>query len=160
LDLRAAGPVRLPRIARVSPLVALHNCLADLRRDLVDLKSDAFSSVRSGCAQGAPKVGVLLLEAGDLPLHALQIRCLVRGQELNATAASIAANDFLFTVTGLTAPDAAIDYLRVQQADRDVVFDEPRRDTACPDCSATRGRLALGDLGRRLPTFFTQHATR
>jgi hypothetical protein len=73
---------------------------------------------------------------------------------LNATAASIAANDFLFTVTGLTSRDAALDFCRVQPADRDVVFDEPRRDPDCLECSATQGRLALGDRGRRLPTFF------
>lgn len=72
---------------------------------------------------------------------------------LNATAASMAANDFLFAVTGLTLPDARLDYCRVQPIERDVVFDQPRVDPACPEC-ALEGRLGLGDLGRRLPTFF------
>lgn len=72
---------------------------------------------------------------------------------LNATAAAIAANDFLFTVTGLTREDASIDYLRIQPLDRDVVFDQPRRDDDCPE-SSLRGRLGRGDSGPRLPTFF------
>lgn len=72
---------------------------------------------------------------------------------LNGTAAAIAANDFLFTVTGLTDPAARLDYCRIQPIDRDVVFDEPRVDEDCPECSAA-GRLGRGDLGRRLPTFY------
>lgn len=72
---------------------------------------------------------------------------------LNATAAAIAANDFLHSITGLTMPDASLDYCRVQPLDRDVVFDRPRVDHDCTECSAT-GRLALGDRGPRLPTFF------
>lgn len=72
---------------------------------------------------------------------------------LNASAAAIAANDFLFTVTGLTRADAPIDYLRVQPQDRDVTFDQPRRDEDCPE-SSLRGRLGRGDNGPRLPTFY------
>ncbi|MBF6605372.1 MAG: ThiF family adenylyltransferase [Chloroflexi bacterium] len=75
---------------------------------------------------------------------------------LNATAAAIAANDFLFTVTGMTLPDAAPDYARVRPMERTVVFEEPRSDSDCPECSASHGRYALGDLGRRLPTFFRE----
>jgi hypothetical protein len=72
---------------------------------------------------------------------------------LNASAAAIAANDFLFTVTGLTAPEANLDYCRIQPIERDVVFDEPRIDKDCPEC-AVAGRVGRGDLGPRLPTFY------
>ena len=72
---------------------------------------------------------------------------------LNASAAAIAANDFLFTITGLTHDDAPVDYLRIQPQDRDAVFDQPRRDDACPE-SSLRGRLGRGDTGPRLPTFY------
>jgi len=71
---------------------------------------------------------------------------------LNATAAAVAANDFLHSITGLTAPDAPLDYCRVQPTDRDIVFDRPRRDHDCPECSVV-GRFGLGDRGPRLPTF-------
>jgi molybdopterin/thiamine biosynthesis adenylyltransferase len=72
---------------------------------------------------------------------------------LNASAAAIAANDFLFSVTGLTAADATGDYLRVHPIERDIAFDRPRRDPTCPECSLT-GRLGRGDGGPRLPTFY------
>jgi molybdopterin/thiamine biosynthesis adenylyltransferase len=72
---------------------------------------------------------------------------------LNATAAATAANDFLFTMTGLTPRSALADYLRVQPMDRDVQFDHPRKDEDCTECSLT-GRLARGDTGPRLPTFY------
>jgi molybdopterin/thiamine biosynthesis adenylyltransferase len=72
---------------------------------------------------------------------------------LNATAAALAANDFLFTMTGLTASAASADYVRVQPIDRDVVFDRPRKDNDCTECSLG-GRLARGDGGPRLPTFY------
>jgi molybdopterin/thiamine biosynthesis adenylyltransferase len=74
---------------------------------------------------------------------------------LNATAVAVAANDFLFSVTGLTARDARGDYVRIHPIDRDIAFDKPRQDADCPECS-TDGRLGRGDRGRRLPTFYRQ----
>jgi molybdopterin/thiamine biosynthesis adenylyltransferase len=73
---------------------------------------------------------------------------------LNATAASMAANDFLFTVTGLTSADAEAGYTRMHPIERTVVVEEPRRDEGCPECSLSRGRFAMGNKGRRLPTRF------
>jgi len=70
---------------------------------------------------------------------------------LNATAAALAANDFMFTVTGLTRADAPRDWVRVHPQARDVQFDRPRRDLDCPECA---GRFARGSLGPRLPTYF------
>lgn len=67
---------------------------------------------------------------------------------LNATAAAHAANDFLFTVTGLSLPDAPNDFVRFRPRERKVTFDEPRRDSTCPECATRGGR---GDLGPRLP---------
>ena len=73
---------------------------------------------------------------------------------LNATAAAMAANDFLFAVTGLTSPDAEASYARMHPIERSVVLEEPRRDEDCPECSISGRRFAMGDLGRRLPTMF------
>jgi len=67
---------------------------------------------------------------------------------LNATAAAIAANDFLFTVTGLTLDSATMDYTRFRPRERQVTFDVPRSSGGCLECGARRCR---GDLGPRLP---------
>lgn len=67
---------------------------------------------------------------------------------LNATAACVAANDFLFTVTGLTLDSASMDYVCFRPRERDIRFDEPRRSAECLDCGFRRAR---GDLGPRLP---------
>jgi hypothetical protein len=71
---------------------------------------------------------------------------------LNAIAASHAANDFMFAMTGLTQGDATLEYMRFVPRERDVRFDLPRADPTCPECgldpSSRRGR---GD-GVELPT--------
>lgn len=65
---------------------------------------------------------------------------------LNATVASIAANDFLFWFTGLTRDDSSLDYIRFRPRRREVWSDKPRRDLGCPECSETLpGRFARGD---------------
>ena len=71
---------------------------------------------------------------------------------LNATAAALAANDFLHSITGLTDPAAPLDYARFGPIERDMSFDRPRIDPRCAECS-TDGRFGLGDRGPRLPTF-------
>ncbi|WP_194915329.1 ThiF family adenylyltransferase [Catenulispora rubra] len=71
---------------------------------------------------------------------------------LNSVAAAHAANDFLFSVTGLHTDELGHDYLRWLPRSADVRFDAPRRDGACPECGAdAHSRLARGDA-RRLPT--------
>jgi ThiF family protein len=71
---------------------------------------------------------------------------------LNALAAGMAANDFLFAVTGLTHGAARADYLRHVPQTRRLVYDEPRRDDTCRHCGLeTRGALAMGDAAD-LPT--------
>lgn len=71
---------------------------------------------------------------------------------LNALAAAHATNDFLFSVLGLTHPDAIPGYLRVLPRSRDVRFEQPRVDPSCSECGVTPGsRRARGD-GARLPT--------
>jgi hypothetical protein len=69
---------------------------------------------------------------------------------LNAVAVAHAANDYLFSTTGLLDPDAARDYVRFLPTKADVMFDGPRRDPACPECGAD-GRYARGPQ-KRLPT--------
>jgi hypothetical protein len=54
---------------------------------------------------------------------------------LNATAASQAANDALFMVTGLSGVDATPAYLLFKPRERTVRLSEPRRDPDCPFCS-------------------------
>lgn len=65
---------------------------------------------------------------------------------LNATVASQAGNDFLFAITGLTSPKSSVDYLRFLPRDREVRFDEPRKDPECTECgTVSASRLARGD---------------
>jgi len=71
---------------------------------------------------------------------------------LNATAASHATNDFLFSYIGLTDGTASRDYFRIRPKGRTVVFDEPRTDEDCPECGMGPGsRRAMGDA-RQVPT--------
>jgi hypothetical protein len=71
---------------------------------------------------------------------------------LNATAASQAANEFLFALTGLVESDARIDYVRFRPRRREVWWDRPRRDIACRECGvSSESRFARGD-GVLLPT--------
>ncbi len=72
---------------------------------------------------------------------------------LNALAASWAANDFLFSLTGLHDDRArrAVDFYLYPRGDR-ASWNQPRRDTDCPDCGhVQQSRLAMGD-DARLPT--------
>lgn len=71
---------------------------------------------------------------------------------LNATVASQAANDFLFSFTGLTREKASLDYLRFLPRQREVRFDEPRNDPKCLECGRQPlSRFARGDAAE-LPT--------
>lgn len=53
---------------------------------------------------------------------------------LNALSASQAANDFLFYMTRLAAPDAFQGYIQGRPLERRIRFQQPRRDPNCPDC--------------------------
>lgn len=76
---------------------------------------------------------------------------------LNAIGAAQAANDFLFYMTGLTNADASTAYMRVDPRRRQVSMDHPRKSVECTECGAgPKGRLARGDVGKRLPTFHTK----
>jgi len=71
---------------------------------------------------------------------------------LNATAASQAANDALFAMTGLASPDATPAWLICRPQERAVQLTEPRREPTCPFCG--RGPTSLfarGDAAA-LPT--------
>jgi hypothetical protein len=71
---------------------------------------------------------------------------------LNATAASQAANDFLFAHTGLAHPDTSLDYMYFSPRRRVVRFDTPRKDPACGECGImSHSRFARG-VGASLPT--------
>ena len=71
---------------------------------------------------------------------------------LNATAASQAANDFLFAVTGLADRNAPLDYIRFIPRERSVKFERPRRDAACPHCGIGAGSLLGRGDAASLPT--------
>ena len=67
-------------------------------------------------------------------------------------AAAHAADDYLFSVTGLLAAGTSNAYRRFLPREADFMLDEPRRDPECPECGAgPKGRLALGSA-MRLPT--------
>ena len=71
---------------------------------------------------------------------------------LNATAAALAANDFLFAVTGLIQDDAPVDYYDFRPRRRELRHTSPRQDADCPECGAgAGGRLGRGN-GLALPT--------
>lgn len=74
---------------------------------------------------------------------------------LNADVASQAATDFMFYMTGLTDPNANRGYLRFAPMTREAFYEEPRKSPDCRECSGTPlSRLARGELGPRLPTFY------
>ena len=76
---------------------------------------------------------------------------------LNGLGAAQAANDFLFYMTGLTQSDASTAYMRQNPRLRQVSMDHPRKSPECTECgTGPKGRLAHGDLGKRLPTFHTK----
>ena len=66
---------------------------------------------------------------------------------LNATAASHAVNDFLFSVTTMTREDARTGFLKMVPRRRRIVFEAPRRDVECPQCGTSphQGAFASGD---------------
>lgn len=68
---------------------------------------------------------------------------------LNAVAAAHAADDYLFSVTGLLEPTVPTEFLRLLPRSGSFVMDRPRRDRDCSECSAD-GRLGAGS-SRRLP---------
>jgi hypothetical protein len=71
---------------------------------------------------------------------------------LNALAAALAADDFVFTVTGLHHPTVTSDYLRFLPRHAQLTYDMPRADPTCLDCgNGPRSRRARGD-SKGLPT--------
>jgi hypothetical protein len=71
---------------------------------------------------------------------------------LNALAAALAADDFLFTITGLHHPTVTNDYLRFLPRRAQLSYDMPRADPTCLDCGqGPRSRRAKGDT-KSLPT--------
>jgi hypothetical protein len=65
---------------------------------------------------------------------------------LNAVAAAHATNDFLFSITGLTRPDAESAYARFSAFHRRLWWDQPMSDAECMECGLTpESRLARGD---------------
>jgi hypothetical protein len=71
---------------------------------------------------------------------------------LNALAAAMAADDFLFAVTGLHHPTVTSEYLRFLPRHAQLAYDTPRADPTCPDCgNGPHSRRARGDT-KRLPS--------
>lgn len=71
---------------------------------------------------------------------------------LNGVAASHAANEFMFHITGLPRDHDGTDYVRFLPASGEVEMTTPRRDVDCPECGDTTGsRRGRGD-SRPLPT--------
>jgi hypothetical protein len=67
-------------------------------------------------------------------------------------ATAHAADDYLFSLTGLLVAEASNAYRRFLPRDAEFMLDEPRRDPECTECgSGPKGRLGLGSAAR-LPT--------
>lgn len=82
---------------------------------------------------------------------------------LNAVAAALASNEFLFALTGLAAAaegTAPLPYRRIDARTGNMFIDEPRFDAHCPECSSQGdSRLGRGDDPRwPLPTLQTVRA--
>lgn len=71
---------------------------------------------------------------------------------LNAVAASQAANDFLFAVTGLIEDSSATHYFRSVPRERAVKLERPRRDPQCPHCSPVPFSVFARGDSASLPT--------
>lgn len=70
---------------------------------------------------------------------------------MNAVAAAHAVNDFLFGFTGIRSEDKTL-YRRYDHLEQSTIYEHPRLDPNCPECSsAITSRLGLGDA-RPLPT--------
>lgn len=70
---------------------------------------------------------------------------------MNSVAAAHGVNDFLFAFTGLRAKEPAL-YRRYDHLSQSTVYEQPRRDDDCPECSAAiASRFGFGDA-RMLPT--------
>jgi molybdopterin/thiamine biosynthesis adenylyltransferase len=71
---------------------------------------------------------------------------------LNALAAAMAADDFLFTVTGLHHSSVTSEYLRFLPRHAQLAYDMPRAGPTCLDCGrGPRSRRSRGDT-KGLPT--------
>ncbi|HEV8545034.1 MAG TPA: hypothetical protein VGQ64_01970 [Candidatus Limnocylindrales bacterium] len=57
-------------------LLDLDQGLTKLGCNLIDLERDPLGSVRSGSSESSPEVSVLLLEASDAGLRAIEVRLL------------------------------------------------------------------------------------
>lgn len=65
---------------------------------------------------------------------------------LNSVTAGHAANDFMMAFLGLIDESATIDYQRFDHRHRRVLYDQPRRDSACSECGhAAASRFGMGD---------------
>lgn len=70
---------------------------------------------------------------------------------MNSVAAAHAVNDFLFSFTGILSQEKA-PYRRYDHLTQSVIYEHPRQDSHCTECSgASMSRLGLGDA-RSLPT--------
>jgi hypothetical protein len=70
---------------------------------------------------------------------------------MNAVAAAHAVNDFLFTFTGTRSGETAL-YRRFDHLQQSLLFEQPRRDADCLECShSSKSRLGFGDA-KPLPT--------
>lgn len=71
---------------------------------------------------------------------------------LNTVAASLAVNDFLFSVAGLTLPGVPSRYTYFRPRERGVSQDTPRMDRTCLHCGDSRESVFARGDDRQLPT--------
>lgn len=71
---------------------------------------------------------------------------------LNAVAASHAANEFMFHITGLPRAHAGTDYVRFLPVSGEVEYTAPRQDPECTECGNVAGSRRGRADSRSLPT--------
>ena len=125
--------------------------------------NDVFSVVRpvipdSGCLWCAKLIDQARLAGESLPKEERERQRYIEEVPapsvvtLNGIGASHAANEFLFSWTGLRNPTAKEPYLLYQPRDRKATLMKPSRREDCTECGAgTESRRARGD-SRELPT--------
>jgi molybdopterin/thiamine biosynthesis adenylyltransferase len=126
---------------------------------------DVYSVARpinseSGCLWCNGLINPAKLQLEGMPEHERRAQAYIDNVEvhapsvitLNAIATSIAANDFLFYMTGLKATNTDSKYLRFNARSSQLWQEEPRADSGCSECGhGSKSRLARGD-SFRLPT--------
>ena len=126
------------RLLDALDLLELNRGLAKLGCNLIDLERDPLGGIRSGGPESSPKVGVLLLEASDSGLSALEVRLVPL-----ALKADVFVDDIDHLANGLRRDEVVaneVDHARIELVDADM---RPAAAGSAP-VAAVRARVRAG----------------